>query len=131
MMDRSKVKAIVEREIGPLMGRLGIPHWKVTVSYGLRGESDDATINAQCTRLVDYNRALIEFDPDALDDEAEVLRVLRHELFHILLSPFDVYTGAVRRLDLGSAEAVLDQVQTHATEQAVINLERMYSELVG
>jgi hypothetical protein len=33
-MDRSEVKAIVEAEIDPLMDRLGIPHWRITVCFG-------------------------------------------------------------------------------------------------
>lgn len=45
-MDRSEVRAIVEREIGPLMTRLGISHWEVVVSYELDAEYDGAQAEA-------------------------------------------------------------------------------------
>jgi hypothetical protein len=127
-MDRSEFKAIVEREIEPLMERLGVLHWEITVSYDLRGEYDGAQAEAQCMRLVEYNKAWIEFDPDQFEDEEQVKRALRHELFHVVISPFDLFTAAVKTA-LGSEEAVcsvMERVQNHVTEKTVINLERMY-----
>jgi hypothetical protein len=127
-MDRSEVRRIVEREIGPLKEKFGISHWSVTVDFDLREPSGDFVTRGQCNFHVDYDKATICFDPARLDDEAEVLHVLRHELFHILISPFSIFMNSIRPflntdpVKLDMAESVL----THAMERAVINVERLY-----
>lgn len=127
-MDRSAVKAIVEREIERYAERLGIPHWYLKCSYDLKEDNQGRQANAQCTRHIDYNQAWIEFAPDEFEDEEHVLKVLRHELYHIVLSPFDLYSSCVRRLFKdGSPELeMLERIFDHAQEKAVINLGRMY-----
>lgn len=130
-MDRSAVQAVVERELGPLLQRLGIGHWKVRCSYAPAPDQDDGTLlRGECTRLVDYQDAHIRFNPEAFDDEDAVLVTLRHELFHVILSPFDLYTSAVERAQVeGPAAEVLERIREHVLEQIVINLERMFSGL--
>jgi hypothetical protein len=123
-MDRSAVGAIVERELKPLQEKLGLCHWDIEVECGpIQGGG-----NGQCSRSADYDRATIELDPEQLDDEAHVLKVLRHELFHIVHSPFDLYSCAVDNAGLGKTmDDVLDRIWRHACEKTVINLERMYN----
>lgn len=132
-MDRSAVAAIVERHLPALMDRLGLAHWSIRVCFDLREGDEDSCLRGRCTILPDYDRARIELDPDALDDEAAVLDTLTHELLHVVLGPIEVYVAAVRPLadrDETTA-AVLDEVRKHAIEQAVICLERMYRGLTG
>lgn len=124
-MDRSEVQRIVEREIGPLKRKLGIEFWKIGLHYNLRGEGDHCT-RAQCTTLVAYNRARIEFDPDAFDDEEAVLDALRHELFHVVLAPFDLVANSLRDVLDDDLRTVFQSIRDHAVEKAVVNLERMY-----
>jgi hypothetical protein len=132
-MDKSTLKAMVDREIEPLMRRLGIPHWRVTVSYGLvEGSGLNRRFHGECNRSVDYNQAHITLDPETLDDEAHALKVLRHELYHVVLAPFDVYSNAVdAAVGTGTTTNILGSVWTHAVEQAAINLERMFLGLTG
>lgn len=132
-MDRSEVKAIVDREIEPMMERLGIPHWRIVVNYDLRPREDNdySPGIGDCTRRIDYTQASIGLDPDGLDDEDHVLEVLRHELFHVLLSPFDLFERAAANATRSddTATAILARIWTFVTEQGVINLERMYEGL--
>lgn len=131
-MDRAAAKAVVDREIEGLMGRLGVPHWRVKVAYGRISGDEAGVVHGQCTRLYDYNTATIELDPEALEDEAHALRVLRHELFHVVLSPFDLFGVAVDEAGLGKPlRDVLDRVWRHSCEKACINLERMYQGLTA
>lgn len=127
-MDRSEVKAIVDREVGPLMRKLGLPHWKIRVVYDLRRGDDESATRGECRYLVDYNRATIALDPDCFDEESEVVEILRHELFHLVLSPFQVVLDAMRPVleKEPTLMAVMESVRVHATEKAVINLERMW-----
>lgn len=127
-MDKSKVREIVKSHAERLMEQLGLPHWSIDFYYELRLSDATRTVKGQCTRTIDYNQAAIELDPDAFDDETDILKILRHELFHVVLSPFDLFHHAAEELwkDDPVKKAVLDTVWTHAVEQAAINLERMY-----
>jgi hypothetical protein len=127
-MDRSAVKAIVDKNITPLLKALGLPHWKIRISYDGCPDSlsgvEDAT--ADCVRLLDYEQASIRLDPTKLDDEKEVLFALRHELFHVVASPVDLLsnllTYGLSGLELERTERVIQ----HAIETTIRNLERMW-----
>lgn len=126
-MDLSAVKAIVERDADALLRAFGVPHWTVTIEYGpIDGADDDCHAQGQCHRLLDYESATISLDPAALDDEEHVLKVLRHEIAHIVLAPFDLMRGLMLiGLDGVEHEKTLTIVN-HATECAVKNLSRMW-----
>jgi hypothetical protein len=124
-VDKSAVKEIVEREIGKYLSMFGIPHWRIKISYEPDAETQEA---GRCTRQYDYNQAWILLNPELLEDEARVLEILRHELYHIVLSPYDLYATAVEDT-LGEdhkAAPALERVWRHAMEKTVINLGRMY-----
>ena len=128
-MDRSTCKAIVDREIEPLMRSLGVPHWNVQVAYRMSEADDDGTLHkGECVRLVDYNSACITLNPEAFEDQANLLKTLRHELYHVVLSPFDMLWHVVKRAmkDDPVKLDMLDSVFTHAVEKTAINLERMH-----
>lgn len=130
-MDRSEVKAIVDEHIETLLRQLGISHWNLVIDYDMRRSDGDFTTTAECVWRVDYNRATISLDPDAFRDEAHVLEVLRHELFHLVLSPFTVFLNTIKPLLQNDHEKadMAENVWTYASEQAVINLERMHEGL--
>jgi hypothetical protein len=132
-MDRSAVKRVVDENIEPMMARLGIGHWHVVVSYDLRADNGMCRTKGQCTRAIDYNKAHIELDPEECDDEADVLKTLRHELFHIVASPFDLYVQAADQCTKEDSpeEAILNRVFDHAVEKVMINMERMFNGLTA
>jgi hypothetical protein len=132
-MDRGRCEEIVGREIGPLQRRLGVPHWSLVVSYGPIDDDGVARTKGRCTRQVDYDRAHVEIDPEEHDDEADLLKTLRHELFHVVLSPFDLYMQAADQFTAKDSpeERVLERVFTHAVEQAAIGLERLHEGLTA
>lgn len=131
-MDRSAVKAIVDREIEPLKARLGIPHWRIVVTYG--PVSDPGRVAeghrgmAECRRAAPYERATITLDHEQHDDETEVVDSLIHELLHVVLAPFDLYRNfATKFIEVGTtADGQEDTLFAHCIEQAVRNLERMH-----
>lgn len=127
-MDRSEVKAIVDRELTPLCRRLGIDHWTIKYRVEARPADGDAGTLAkgECTRLVDYDDAFVTLNAEAFDDEAQVMKTLRHELFHIVLAPFDIFWQAVEQAVDAERWKILDCIWKHAVEQAVICLERMH-----
>jgi hypothetical protein len=132
-MDQSRLEAFVEKHVRGLMQRLGLPHWTIVFYYDLREDNGLAHKKAECSRQVNYNRAKIDLDPSEFDedDPEENLRVLRHELFHVVLSPFDLFYNAAEEMwkDDPVKRGMIETVWHHAQEQAVINLERMHSGL--
>jgi hypothetical protein len=132
-MDRGEAQAVIAREIEGLTRRLGLTHWEVRVSTEpfRRGPGDSPL--GECTPDADYEHAYVQLDADAIDTEEKLLRVFRHELFHVLLAPFRVYREAVTtHVRAGTAADRTEQrVWRHAEEQAVVNLERMYRGLAG
>ena len=126
-MEKSEVRAIVEREAESLLRSFGVSPWKLTIAYDLVGDEQ----LGECSRLLDYQTATIRLNPSLLDDEAAVLSTLRHELLHIVLSPLDLYTATVGPLVEGPLRDVLERVWTHALERTVINLERLHRGLTS
>lgn len=129
-MDRSECKAIVDREVVSLKATFGLSHWTIVVQYQkVSGDIPDGFgAPGSCRRLAAYERATITIDPDEIEDRDNLLGVLRHELMHVVLAPFDPYRHfAASFIRKGSsAEVQEDGVWDHACEQAVRNLERLW-----
>jgi hypothetical protein len=131
-MDRSEVKAVVDRELEPLVRRLGLTQWEIKLSCTCEPTDDDGFVKrGECTRLVDYQSAHINLNPEAFESADELLKTLRHELFHVVLAPFDLYTSLVEAAVEGNTrfQEMLDRVKDHACELSVFNLERMFQSL--
>lgn len=130
-MDRSAVAQVVAEHIARLSAQCGLHQWEISIGYHAEPADDDGSLKrGECTRLIDYNSAHISLNPDAFADEAAVLVTLRHELFHIVLAPFDLYTSAVERIELPDvAEELLDRVRDHAIERCVAGLEGVWAGL--
>ena len=98
-MDASAVKALVSRELEPLAEKLGVGHWDITTSTGsLEAGSDGAMKAGECNRLIDYDAAHIRLNPEAFEADADAIKTLRHELFHILVSPLDLVWDMTQEL---------------------------------
>jgi hypothetical protein len=132
-MDHSEAEAIVRREVKPMLELLGVGHWQVTVHFAALDLDPRFGTRARVFTYPAYDKAVIEMDPPAFRDEADLIESLRHEVFHILLAPFDVLMetlGPALKHDDVLAET-LQSVRQHACEQAVINLERLYDNLTS
>jgi hypothetical protein len=131
-MDRSDVKAFADRELEPLKRRLGLSQWEIKLSCSCEAADGDGFVKrGECTRLIDYQSAHISLNPEAFEDEESLLKTLRHELFHIVLAPFDLYASLVAAAveDNTAVRDMLDRVKDHSCELSVINLERMFQNL--
>jgi hypothetical protein len=117
-------KALVESWLPDLVEVLGLGHWKITVAYD---KPPEANWQAACSRQVSYNVAEIELDVESYEDPAKLFFDLRHELLHVVLSPFDVYTHYVAGFGVNNPTiAAQDEfLRRYATEQAILNLEKI------
>jgi hypothetical protein len=123
-LDLSECKRIVERHILPLKDAFGLRYWTITVTYRPRRKS-----KGKCNGDASYEQATINLDPDRFEDgdEDDVLSVLRHELFHVVISPINL----VRHLALLGIEGrEYDRMLVtlnYAGEQTIRNLERLWA----
>lgn len=124
-MDRSEAERIVKANLGPLAEAMCVGHWKITVEFG---RCSNPNWSAECTRVAEYEKAWITIDPECLNTEAAVLESLRHELFHIVLAPFDLYRDAMTRAIEPDSAAERQEVclWRSQVEKAVLNMERLW-----
>jgi hypothetical protein len=127
-VDRSAVEQVLIEHLPALSHCLGLGQWQISLGYdSTLSNGGESVTRGECSRLLDYQSAHITLNPDAFANDDAVLATLRHELYHIVLAPFDLYTSAVERIDLSDdATELLDRIRDHAIEQTVIALERMY-----
>ena len=131
-MDVSQAKAIVERDLEGLLDTFGLGHWDVRVDLDAIRDEGPNTIGISSPNA-DYEHAYIRLDAEAIATEDKLLRVLRHELFHVVVSPLRVYREAANQhLRRGSPAYGSDQrTWEHFEEQVICNLERLYKGLTA
>lgn len=124
-MDKSAVEAIVQAHLPGYIEAMGLQGLRIEVSYG-RIEDAGATVLTE----INYEKATIQIDPAHADhaDEAGVLNSLRHELFHIIVAPFDAWEWQIDadyKRDTPEHRRARD-IFIHACERTVLNLERLW-----
>jgi hypothetical protein len=127
-MKRSEAKRIVGENIEWLRWSMNLQDWKIKVFYRELGDGDDKARTVtlgQCSANVYYRWADIFINHKAHDSEEQLLDTLRHELFHVLHSEFDVYIDQVSELVSDETKPTLRISHKLAIERLVGNLERM------
>lgn len=129
-MKKSKVKRIVKSNIKRLQKLFDLQSWDIVFEYHSVSESD---ASGSCDCLVERQVALIVLDPGMIEDEADVIEVLIHELIHCITSTFHTYKAAVSCLvDSGNTLDAIGVIYERAEEETVSSfcriLERMQHE---
>lgn len=84
-MDTSEVRKLTDEHLPWLIWALQLQRWKVTVNLEHIGESRLAGRNyiAECKADPSTHTVEIKIDPETIESEEELLKTLRHELFHV------------------------------------------------
>ena len=122
-MDESKVRSIVEANLPAMQGRFGLAGWRLVLKYGPCPSS--ATAAAEVSTNLDYQRAWVTVNPHTADDEADVIDSVRHELLHLVVSPYDLFFDHVAGGLVGAEAAQVRKLFVWSMEQSVLNMERM------
>jgi hypothetical protein len=128
-MTKDEIQAVVDKYADRFVIALGLTQWNIrfVMSAQRAPSTEDSVTNADCSRSLNYETALITLYPDSFDDEDEVITALLHELLHIVIAPFDLFFDQVCELGLADPlPAALDHTRRHAIERTVLALERMY-----
>lgn len=124
-MDRSRVVALAAKHLPRLRTELGISHWTIHIRYdepfGEHGADGSRTRACVHTDL-SYDHATIDLNCAEIDDEAELIETLHHELLHVVLAPYDLLSDyAEKAVEKGSVEAErLVALYSYCCERAVI-----------
>jgi len=119
-MDESAVKKIVEANIEQLKKQLGLTDWGISTTYG---SCDGDPAVTMCD--IDYKIADIRLDPMCMDDEAEVLHALKHELMHCVISSFQTYRSAVECFLTEKERAAMAVIFRRADEESACALAKI------
>jgi len=116
------------KKTGPKVQKdLGIQRF--TIDYRCVPLEDDTsgfTTQARVRLLGHYEEAIISIIPDAIVDEKDLYRVLRHELLHILLAPIDQAFSVLGQLVTKANHEAANVLIHQGLEGAVKALEKTY-----
>jgi len=123
-MDKTIAEAIIKQEFPRYQKLFHLQDWTITFKYRWIDDEDDLTFG-NCVAEPGYKTATIAINHDLLDNKEELLKVMRHEMIHILHSSFDIYRDAIEKL-LGKSEfEALDTVYSYCSEEAVMFIENI------
>jgi len=123
VVDKSEVKKWVDKNIVHYRRLFGIPHWRISVIY----DRLEGRCAAECHKDVEYEQASITIDCDNIEDVEMLERIFKHELCHIVHSPFDLfYCSVMAWVPEGAPQDAMLNLWKKAQELTVINLERMH-----
>ena len=123
-MDKSEVKKLVSKALDPLSRGLAVGHWQI-VCHLAHDKSNDDT-GASIEMKPEYEHAEITVDFDNCETPQRVLRYLRHELIHVLLSEFDLFPEIVLCELTEEQRAKYQKLWSHVTEKAVVRVEKIF-----
>lgn len=113
------------RKIGPRIQKaLGLQKFRVKYIAGEIAEDENLVVPAMIKILPHYEKAHIFLAVDHIDSEQELFRLLRHEMLHLLLSSFEEAELALGELVPKSQYGCMTKLMEHASERAVLALER-------
>lgn len=107
---------VMQQALPRLKKQLGLETWRIDVRVGRL----EPFVHGEVDLAAPYERASIIIDPGQLDDEVELLRVLRHELIHVALWPFQHFARVIGADDAtGMSVAAFQAVQEFCSERLV------------
>jgi hypothetical protein len=126
-MDKSEVKKWVDENIEPMMRLMGIPHWRIDVSYtSIPDTAADIIVGMDIKTRPQYEKAYIRINYSEYESVEDLERDLKHEMMHIMHSPYELAWDLVETiLTVEQAQAV-GKIWRSCEEMTVRNLERMH-----
>lgn len=121
MMDRSRIKEVLEVIAQDMVKDLFISEWHIKVK---QDSIDDA--RALCYVDPYYRTATIIIDPNEIKDERDLIETYRHELFHVVLHPIDEYRRLISKCVKKDTRQVAKEAYTQVEERCVFMLEGIF-----
>jgi len=111
-------------DIGTRMQRaMSLGLWDIQFVAAKSSDADDGRIGL-CSPLVSYETAVVTLYSDRVHTRVDVLRSVRHELIHIMLSDVDMIVECARTA-IGDNTEIFEIARRHAEERQVLATERL------
>ncbi len=131
-MTEKECRKLVKEHMLHMMRALGVSGWTIDVWYDEIEERADTPkrFASQMELSVNwrYEKAVITINPEVLRDKKDLLQGLRHELIHVVLSPFNAYDTHIRK-HVGEQPSetwsAINDAWHGYLESAVLNVERI------
>jgi len=131
-MTEERAAELVNSNLMRLAELHGVPHWRISIRFGLEdGDADQGNGflgTMTCDAREERERACIRINLDAFKDQDDpdqlFLEALSHEMKHIVIAPFEAFTKAIEPFIPKEAWDSICAVRTSAVERCVRNLER-------
>lgn len=120
--DLSTCREWWEQYAPQLKDALHLHTWHLTVEWGHITDK----VKGRCSPDPCYHRVTIEIDPELVDDEADFLHTLRHELLHVFHAEMQLLRRQWELMLTECSSAVLLEALEHAIERLVYRMERMF-----
>ena len=124
-MPLERAKELIDLNLNVMMRDLQVHMWTVVMLWDEKPCSPDS--QADVTLVIDYKIARIRFRLESIKDDKHFLDCLLHELFHIVLADYDLYSDVMfQNCTTEAAKCQHNRVWTHVSERAVWNMEQMF-----
>lgn len=124
-MTLERAKELIELNLKQMMWDLQVNMWTVTIVWDEKPEADDSQADVQL--IIDYKIARIRFRLETIRDDEHFLECVLHELFHIVLAGYDLYSDSMFQFcDTERDKAQHNRLWVHVSERAVWNMEAMF-----
>jgi len=129
-METARAQAIVKENIKQLRWALQLQDWQISnVCERIEDKSDDSEWGdtaGYCLANPNYRAACITLDADKIDDEADVLAILRHEMLHLFHAELSrVFLAQVKTAVSEREYELLGITFAHCIERIVGRIEYM------
>lgn len=122
-MRKSEASRLASKEIARLQKEMALDRWEVDLTVGrcsVEGAVGESTV------LGEYERVNITVDHLKCDGADELLEVVRHEMIHALLHPFNDFFDQIHPYfdDEKATQKIVERLFDKAIERAVLAVER-------
>lgn len=128
-LDRKAAEKYLEKNdiVSRLRWTLNLQDWTIHIVWGHIPSShgEHSVVAGNCNADPNYREATICLNNEVIEDKEKLLFVLRHEMLHIMISPFHLFHRQAGECMGEHAVEALRHAYTLGMELTIGNIERM------
>ncbi|MEO1522888.1 MAG: hypothetical protein AAFU78_19215 [Cyanobacteria bacterium J06633_2] len=125
-MKESTCREWIDNNIKDMMWATGLMAWKIRfIVEELEPRHEGETRLGTCDSDYAYEDACITINNEGIRDEAHLEKVIRHELLHLVIAPYESLAHGYLQIVDDQHVNAFREMERIARERTVLNLERM------
>lgn len=122
-MKQKSVEKWISKNAEKLKKEILPDEWILHIEYAYLEGSNKRQVPMQVKVLPEYRKGTIWICPEHIDSESELEECFKHELFHLILNPYELILETIEALVPASSRKAVGSLFNQAAEQTVRNLE--------